>query len=147
VTQTGTPYLSARCCWTCKGSGCWKKSLQFRLEQSIVKYISTKLRYIHVWENSEHISWPYYMSVNRTLFIWTYLTNSENNYILLSVWTLSQWFSTLFRPRPIKFFFSIRRGPGIIDAWARYRAVARRLRNTGTSNVEVSFFFSTEHLW
>jgi hypothetical protein len=34
------------------------------------------------------------------------------------------------RPQPGNFVF-IRRGPGKIDARARYRAAARQLRNTG----------------
>jgi hypothetical protein len=43
--------------------------------------------------------------------------------------TYEQWFPTFVRPRPSKFFF-LQDGTGIIDARARYRAAALRLRNT-----------------
>jgi hypothetical protein len=46
-----------------------------------------------------------------------------------TVHALDQWFSTFVRPRAGN-FFSIRRGPSIIDARARYRAAVPRLRNT-----------------
>jgi hypothetical protein len=42
---------------------------------------------------------------------------------------LGQWFSTLWDRGPVNCFF-IRRGPGIIETRARYRAAAQRLRNT-----------------
>jgi hypothetical protein len=42
---------------------------------------------------------------------------------------LKQWFSTVVRPRPGKFFFYTTR--------ARYRAAARRLRNTDSKHHEI----------
>jgi hypothetical protein len=65
--------------------------------------------------------------------------------------SLVQWFSTFVRLQPGKFFFSIRTGPGIIDARARYQDAAWWFRNTALDDSlktnTVTLFSDYRQVW